>query len=119
MAALPALPTGTVTFLFTDIEVSTRLLAAHPTIYRDAVRRHHDLLLGAVEAHGGAVFETVGDAVCGAGGAGAAVAGTLAGQRAVAAERWPEGRRRGCGRPSQGRLVSRGCGRRAVPCQPW
>jgi class 3 adenylate cyclase len=54
---------GTVTFLFTDLEGSTRLLEAHPEAYRDAVRRHHDLLLGAVEAHGGAVFETLGDAV--------------------------------------------------------
>jgi class 3 adenylate cyclase len=57
------LPTGTVTFLFTDLEGSTRLLAAHPHAYRDAVARHHALLRGAVEGHGGVVFETVGDAV--------------------------------------------------------
>jgi class 3 adenylate cyclase len=57
------LPAGTVTFLFTDLEGSTALLEAHPTAYRDAVRRHHDLLRDAVEGHGGAVFETVGDAV--------------------------------------------------------
>jgi class 3 adenylate cyclase len=57
------LPGGTVAFLFTDLEGSTRLLQAHPAAYRDAVRRHHALLQGAVEAHGGAVFETVGDAV--------------------------------------------------------
>jgi class 3 adenylate cyclase len=57
------LPAGTVTFLFTDLEGSTRLLEAHPAAYRGAVRRHHELLRGAVEAHGGAVFETVGDAV--------------------------------------------------------
>ena len=61
--APPALPTGTVTFLFTDLEGSTRFLEAHPAAYRAAVRRHHELLLGAVEASGGAVFETVGDAV--------------------------------------------------------
>jgi class 3 adenylate cyclase len=60
------LPAGTVAFLFTDLEGSTALLAAHPTAYREAVRRHHELLLEAVEARGGAVFETVGDAVCAA-----------------------------------------------------
>jgi hypothetical protein len=57
-----ALPEGTVTFLFTDLEGSTRLLEAHPHAYR-AARRHHALLRGAVEGHGGVVFETVGDAV--------------------------------------------------------
>jgi class 3 adenylate cyclase len=43
-----ALPTGTVTFLFTDVEGSTKLLNAHPDAYRRALRRHHDLLLEAV-----------------------------------------------------------------------
>ena len=57
------LPTGTVTFLFTDLEGSTRVRPAHPAAYRDAVRRHHALLRGAVEASGGVVFETLGDAV--------------------------------------------------------
>jgi class 3 adenylate cyclase len=63
MADRAALPAGTVTFLFTDLGGSTRLLQAHPAAYRDAVRRHHALLRGAEEGHGGAVFETVGDAV--------------------------------------------------------
>jgi class 3 adenylate cyclase len=58
-----SLPTGTVTFLFTDLEGSTALLEAHPEAYRAAVRRHHELLRAAVEGHGGAVFETVGHAV--------------------------------------------------------
>ncbi|MDQ3699636.1 MAG: tetratricopeptide repeat protein, partial [Chloroflexota bacterium] len=57
------LPTGTVTFLFTDVEGSTRLLGQHPDAYRVAIRRHHDLLARAVQARGGEVFETVGDAV--------------------------------------------------------
>ena len=56
-------PTGTVTFLFTDVEGSTPLLNAHPEQHRLAVRRHHDLLLEAVHLTDGAVFETVGDAV--------------------------------------------------------
>ena len=56
-------PTGTVTFLFTDLEGSAAAQQAHPDVYRGAVRRHQDLLQGAVEGHGGAVFEAVGDAV--------------------------------------------------------
>ena len=51
------------TLLVTVLEGSTALLAAHPTAYRAAVRRHHALLREAVAGHGGAVFETVGNAV--------------------------------------------------------
>jgi class 3 adenylate cyclase len=84
-----ALPTGTVTFLFTDLEGSTRLLEAHPGAYREAVRRHHALLLGAVEAHNGVVFETVGDAVYAAFAQPSdAVAAALAGQLALRGEPW-------------------------------
>jgi class 3 adenylate cyclase len=91
MADLADLPSGTVTFLFTDLEGSTRLLGAHPTAYRAAVRRHHDLLQGAVEAHGGVVFETVGDAVYAAFARPTdAVAAALAGQLALAREPWGE-----------------------------
>ena len=83
------LPTGTVTFLFTDLEGSTALLQAHPDAYRDAVRRHHDLLRGAVEAAGGVVFETVGDAVYAAFARPTdAVAAALAGQLALQREDW-------------------------------
>jgi predicted ATPase/class 3 adenylate cyclase len=57
------LPAGIVTFLFTDVEGSTRLFERYPQAYRDAVTRHHVILKAAVEAHGGRVFETVGDAV--------------------------------------------------------
>jgi predicted ATPase/class 3 adenylate cyclase len=60
---MPALPSGTVTFLFTDVEGSTRLLERHPEVYRDGLARHHAILRAAVEDHGGAVFETLGDAV--------------------------------------------------------
>ena len=83
------LPAGTVTFLFTDLEGSTRLLEAHPAAYRNAVRRHHDLLRSAVEGHGGVVFETVGDAVYAAfAQATDAVAAALAGQLALRREDW-------------------------------
>jgi transposase len=54
------LPEGTVTFLFTDLEGSTRLLEAHPAAYREAVRRHHDLRREAVEAHGGVLLSLPG-----------------------------------------------------------
>jgi predicted ATPase/class 3 adenylate cyclase/DNA-binding CsgD family transcriptional regulator len=84
-----ALPTGTVTFLFTDLEGSTRLLQAHPAAYREAVARHHALLRGAVEAQGGVVFETVGDAVYAAFARPAdAVAAAVAGQCALLAADW-------------------------------
>lgn len=57
------LPTGTVTFLFTDVEGSTRLLQQHGSEYRSAIARHHEILRDAVVASRGVVFETVGDAV--------------------------------------------------------
>ena len=83
------LPEGTVTFLFTDLEGSTRLLQAHPDAYRAAVARHHALLAAAVAAHGGAVFETVGDAVYAAFARPTdAVAAALAGQVALGREPW-------------------------------
>ncbi len=77
------------TLLFTDIEGSTRLWEDHPALMRDALARHDDLLRSAVEGAGGFVFKTVGDAFCVAfSTARAAVAGALAAQRALAAERW-------------------------------
>src|SRR5713101_9734745 len=47
------LPSGTVTFLFTDIEGSTRLLEEHPDAMSDALARHDELLREAIEGHGG------------------------------------------------------------------
>lgn len=57
---------GTVTFLFTDIEGSTRRWEANPDSMARAVARHDALLRGAIESHGGHVFKTVGDAFCAA-----------------------------------------------------
>src|SRR5438045_1552732 len=54
----------TVTFLFTDIEGSTRLWEAHPEAMRAAIVHHDDLLRAAIESHGGDVFKTIGDAFC-------------------------------------------------------
>ena len=52
------LPTGTVTFLFTDIEGSTRLWEEHPDPMRDALVRHDELVCGASEAQDGHVVKT-------------------------------------------------------------
>jgi len=59
---MTGLPTGTLTFLFTDVEGSTRLWERGPEAMSQALARHDELLREAVEAHGGFVFKTVGDA---------------------------------------------------------
>jgi predicted ATPase/class 3 adenylate cyclase len=57
------LPTGTVTFLFTDVEGSTRLLhELGPAGYADALAEHRRLLREAFGAHGGIEVDTQGDA---------------------------------------------------------
>ena len=56
------LPTGTVTFLFTDIEGSTRLWEEQPEAMRLDLAHHDALLRAAIERHHGHVFTTVGDA---------------------------------------------------------
>ena len=58
------LPTGPVTFLFTDIEGSTELFERYPEAMPAALARHHALLQGAIEGHDGIVFQVVGDGVC-------------------------------------------------------
>src|SRR5215208_6763374 len=58
------LPTGTVTFLFTDIEGSTQLWEKSPRGMQIALTRHDAVLWEAIEGHGGSVFKTVGDAFC-------------------------------------------------------
>ncbi|MGC4045457.1 MAG: tetratricopeptide repeat protein [Armatimonas sp.] len=85
------LPGGTLTFLFTDIEGSTRLWETHPEEMRVALARHDTLLREAIEAHHGYIFKTVGDAFCAAFAiAPDGVAAALAAQRALANESWPE-----------------------------
>jgi class 3 adenylate cyclase len=59
-------PTGTVTFLFTDIEGSTKLWEDNAPAMQAALARHDGLLKWAIEEHGGYVFKTVGDAYCAA-----------------------------------------------------
>ncbi|HET9675063.1 MAG TPA: adenylate/guanylate cyclase domain-containing protein [Gaiellaceae bacterium] len=83
------LPEGRVTFLFTDVEGSTRLLEQHPADYGAGIARHHELLDAAVERAGGVVFETIGDAVYAAfADPAGAVDAARAAQLALAAEDW-------------------------------
>jgi predicted ATPase/class 3 adenylate cyclase len=56
------LPSGTVTFLFTDIEGSTPMWEQHPQEMAEALQIHNTALRRAIEANGGVVFKTVGDA---------------------------------------------------------
>jgi predicted ATPase/class 3 adenylate cyclase/DNA-binding SARP family transcriptional activator len=82
---------ATLTFLFTDIESSTRLWEEHPEEVRDALPRHDTLLRAATHTHGGQIFKTWGDQVCAAfSTAPEAVAAALAAQRALHAEAWGE-----------------------------
>ena len=85
------LPSGVVTFLFTDIEGSTRLWEQHPQAMLTALTRHDAILRECIAAAGGVVFRTVGDAFCAAfTSAPAALAASLAAQRAFYTEPWGE-----------------------------
>ena len=85
-----AIPTGTVTLLFTDVEGSTRLWETEPEHMAQALRRHDELLRTAIGQAGGYVFKTVGDAFCAAFATPqAALEAVLTAQLALAAETWP------------------------------
>ncbi len=58
-----ALPNGTVTFLFTDIEGSTKVAQEHPDEMPALLARHNEILNQAIEAHNGYVFQIVGDSI--------------------------------------------------------
>ena len=86
-----ALPSGTVTFLFTDIEGSTRSWEDDPVAMRGAVERHDAIVRGAVGDHGGYVFSTAGDAFAAAfERAGDAISAARVAQHTLAAEPWPD-----------------------------
>jgi predicted ATPase/class 3 adenylate cyclase len=86
-------PTGTVTFLFTDIEGSTRLLHDLGDRYKDALENHRRLLREAFDRHEGYEVDTQGDAFFVAfARAQDALQSAAEGQRALAAHRWPDGR---------------------------
>lgn len=66
MALATPLTLRTFTFLFTDIEDSTRLWEQQPELMHDQLARHDALLRRAIQAQGGRVFKTIGDAFCAA-----------------------------------------------------
>jgi class 3 adenylate cyclase len=83
-------PTGTVTFLFTDIEGSTKLWQQHPDAMAQALPRHDAIIKTAVAKHSGIVFSTGGDGFAAVfTRAGDALASAVELQRALAIEAWP------------------------------
>src|SRR5918994_1104022 len=76
-----------VSFLFTDVEGSTRLWEAQSRAMSVALARHDALLHAAIEFAGGTVFKTVGDAFCAAFPAPeAAIEAAVVGQQALTSE---------------------------------
>src|SRR5206468_6475256 len=99
--SMPERPRGTVTFLFTDVEGSTRLLRHLGESYGNVLQTHQRLLREAFAAHGGEEVDTQGDAFFFVFSRARDAAAAVDGQRALAAHEWPEGG-----------------ARRAVPCAP-
>ena len=91
---MTVLPTGTVTFLFTDIEGSTQLLKELGKRYGEALADHRRILRAAVREHGGEEVDRQGDSFLFAfPRAEEAAAAAVDGQRALAAHEWPAGSR--------------------------
>ena len=85
-------PSGTMTFLFSDIEGSSRLWEQAPEAMATALERHDELLRFSIEGSGGYVFKTVGDAFCSVfATAKRALQAAAEAQRVLAVEVWPEG----------------------------
>ena len=88
---MTALPTGTATFMFTDIEGSTKLVEELGSDYGAVLARHYELIREACDG-GGAEVGTEGDSFFAVfGTAGDAVEAAVRVQRAIAAEPWPNG----------------------------
>ncbi len=86
-----SLPTGTVTFLFTDIEGSTKLAQEHRDTWEALRERHHAILRSAIEVHNGYVFQIVGDGFCAAfHNGGDAISAAVQSQIDLQAEDWGE-----------------------------
>jgi YVTN family beta-propeller protein len=86
------LPSGAVTFLFTDVEGSTRLLKQLRERYGDVRAEHERLLQAAFARHGGRVVDTQGDSFFVAfANAREAVLAAVEAQRSLAEHEWPEG----------------------------
>jgi class 3 adenylate cyclase len=88
---MPALPSGTVTFVFSDIEGSTALLKRLGERYGDVLSEHRQLMRKHLSAHGGVEIDTQGDAFFFAfPRARDAVAAAVDAQRAHAEHKWPD-----------------------------
>ena len=86
------IPTGAVTFLFTDIEGSTRLVKQLRDRYGDVLADHQRLLRAAFAAHGGHEVDTQGDSFFVAfSSAREALLAAVEGQRTMLAHAWPDG----------------------------
>jgi class 3 adenylate cyclase len=87
----PQLPTGTLTFFFTDIEGSTRLLSSLGERYRELLERHAAIMREAIGAYGGVEVGTEGDSFFAVfPSAVDAVRAAAESQRALAAATWPD-----------------------------
>ena len=88
---MPELPTGTVTFLFTDIEGSTRLLQRVGDAYRDLLATHDQILRDAIVAGGGVAVQTEGDSFFAAfPTAVGAIRAVVQAQRVLSSHSWPD-----------------------------
>src|SRR5688500_847490 len=88
---MPVMPSGTVTFLFTDIEGSTKRWEQYPQQMQAALQRHDTLMREAIEANEGYVFKLIGDAFCAAfPTAPQALLATIDSQRFLHSEPWPK-----------------------------
>ena len=116
---IPELPTGTVTFLFTDIEGSTQLWERYPEQARAALARHDRIVEQTVARHGGSIVRPRGEgdsrfAVFPR--ATDAVAAAAALQQALHAEPWPTPAPCTCGWPcTPGRPT---CARATITAAP-
>src|SRR5512143_533364 len=89
---MPTLPTGTVTFLFTDIEGSTQILQRLGPAYADLLAQHHAILRTAIQAWHGVEVDTQGDAFFVVfGRASEALRAVASMQRSLAGQEWPGG----------------------------
>jgi predicted ATPase/class 3 adenylate cyclase len=85
-----SLPSGTVTFLFTDIEGSTKLAQEYPEEMPALLARHNEILNQTIQAHNGYVFQIVGDSFSAAfHSASDALNAALNAQRLLQDESWP------------------------------
>jgi class 3 adenylate cyclase len=83
------LPTGTVTFLFTDLEGSTRLWEELPDEMPDALAAHDGILRNAIDTHGGVVFNEMGDGMAAVfPSASEGIAAVVEAQQALASFEW-------------------------------